>query len=148
MRCRALDRNKERTPLTPFEYKKILELAVDCPLAGMPFDQVSYLYPLQIPSPVRMHDLNAESNVFSITLKQNFTSFIGVIGDLELKSAITNHPGAILFAVGNIVKKIKNERTYFNLKPRSWLIVVDEESFKREEIKKPGRKKKSIKNVK
>ena len=144
-RCRALNESKERIPLTLYEYQILLDLAVDCPLAGMPFDQGSYLYPLQIPLTPQVRVLSKDSEVFSVSLKLNFTKFIGLIGNLELKSAVIEHPGAILFAVGNIVKKIKGESTYHNLRPRGWLIVVDPEYFKRIGVKKPSRKKTSKK---
>lgn len=140
-RCRALNKSKGRIPLTPYEYKILLELAVDCPLAGMPFDQVSYLYPLQIPLSPQVRILSNDDEIFSVSLRQNFSKFVGIIGNLELKSAVTEHPGAILFAVGNIIKKIKGENTYYNLRPRGWLVVVDPEYFKRIGTKKTSRKK-------
>ena len=140
-RCRALNESKERIPLTPYEYEIVLDLAVDCPLAGMPFDQGSYLYPLQIPLSPQVRGLSNGSEVYSVSLKLNFTKFVGIIGDLELKSAVIDHPGAILFAVGNIVKKIKGESIYHNLRPRGWLVVIDPDYFKRNGAKKPSRKK-------
>ena len=130
-RCRALNECKERIPLTPYEYQKILDLAVDCPLAGMPFDQGSYLYPLQIPLSPQVRALNIDSEIYSVSLILNLARFVGIIGDTELKSAVLEHPGAILFAVGNIVKKYKGESTYHNLRPRGWLVVIDPEYFQR-----------------
>ncbi len=144
-RCRALTECKGRTPLTTYEYKKILELAIDCPLAGMPFDEVSYLYPLLIPTTPQARSLSTDSEVISISLRQNYTKFISVIGDMELKTNVMAHPDAILFAVGNIIKKIKGEKTYFNLRPRGWLIIVDPEYSKRQGRKKLRKKKTSKK---
>ena len=144
-RCRALNESKERIPLTPYEYQILLDLATDCPLAGMPFDQGSYLYPLQIPLSPQVRLLSSDSEVYSVSVKLNFTKFVGIIGDLELKSAVIKHPGAILFAVGNIVKKIKGESTYHNLRPRGWLVVIDPDYFKRNGGKKPNKKQTSKK---
>lgn len=130
-RCRAVAAFKEKSPLVSYEYERILELAIDCPLAGMPFDQASNLYPLFIPLSPQIRQLNSNPEVVSITLRFDTNQFIGIIGDSELKTAILTHPGAILFVVGNITKKVKGEHNYQNLRPRGWIIVLDREYRKR-----------------
>ncbi len=100
--CRAMELFKGKAPLTAYEYERILELAVDCPLEGMPFDQVRYLYPLQVPQIPQIRIFSEEPEVVSVSLRLNFSKFVSVIGGKDLKKAITDYPGTILFAVGNI----------------------------------------------
>ena len=138
--CRAMEIFKGKAPLTAYEYERILELAVDCPLEGMPFDQVRYLYPLLIPLLPLFRTFSEEPKVISTSLRLNFSKFVSVIGGKDLKKAITDHPGAVLFVVGNIIDKQKGDVVYFNLRPRGWLIVMDREYRKRMMDKKKGQK--------
>lgn len=138
--CRAMEMFKGKAPLTAYEYERILELAVDCPLEGMPFDQVRYLYPLQVPQVPQIRTFSEEPEVISASLRLNFSKFVSVIGGKDLKKAITDYPGAVLFVVGNITEKLKGEVVYHNLRPRGWLIVMDREYRKRMVDKKPSGK--------
>jgi len=140
--CRAMEMFKGRAPLTAYEYERILELAIDCPLEGMPFDQVRYLYPLQVPQKPQIRIFSEEPEVVSVSLLLNFSQFVSVIGGKDLKKAIMDYPGAVLFAVGNIIEKLKGDVVYHNLRPRGWLIVMDGEYRKRMADEKPGRKNK------
>jgi len=139
--CRAMEYFKGKAPLTTYEYERILKLAVDCPLEGMPFDQVRYLYPLLIPLLPQLRTFSVEPEVISASLRLNFSKFVSVIGGKDLKKAITDHPGAVLFAVGNIVDKQKGDAVYHNLRPRGWLIVMDREYRKRMADKNQGGRK-------
>ncbi len=139
--CKAMDVFKGKAPLTTYEYDRILDLAVDCPIEGMPFDQVRYMYPLLIPLEPQFRIFSEEPEVVSVSLRLNFSKFVSVIGGKDLKKAVTDHPGAVLFGVGNIVEKQKGDVVYYNLRPRGWLIVMDREYRKRMADKKLGRKK-------
>ena len=134
--CQAMELFKEKAPLTSYEYERMLELAVDCPLEGMPFDKVRYLYPLLIPLMPQLRTFSEDPEVISTSLRLNFSKFVSVVGGKDLKKAIVDHPGAILFVVGKIVDKQKKDVVYHNLKPRGWLIIMDREYRKRMADKK------------
>jgi hypothetical protein len=139
--CRVMEIFKGKMPLADYEYERILEMAIDCPLEGMPFDQISYLYSLQVPLLPKLRTFSEDPEVVSASLRLNFSKFVSVIGGKDLKKAIIDHPGAVLFVVGSIIEKIKGDNAYYNLRPRGWLIVVDREYRKRMPAKKNGRKK-------
>ena len=146
-RCRAIDQYKEKAPLTAHEYDRLLEMAVDCPLTGMPFDKASFLYPLFIPPSPQIRILCEDPEVISVSLRFNFSQFIGLVGNRDLKETVLAHPGAVLFAAGNIIKKEKGTHTYLNLRPRGWLIVEDYEYRESVTENITKHKKKSLSNT-
>jgi hypothetical protein len=121
--CRAFLELKDRAPLTSEEWGRFRNLIVDCGLKGIPFDDVSYLYPLQIPSKPRVQVLQDVPRVVSISTLYDRTGFVGVIGDKELEDHYLAHPSAFIYAVGKLEKCKKNEKEYTNLRPRGWLVV-------------------------
>jgi GTP-binding protein EngB required for normal cell division len=137
---------KDRTPLTPAEWKEFRQKIGDCGLKGLPFDDVSYLFPLQIPSKLRVQVLQEKPRIVSVLTIYDRTGLVGVIGDGELENYYLNHSGAFIFAVGKMDKCKKNDKEYLNLRPRGWLLVKIEDSNKMESIesdeKGPDKKRK------
>ena len=123
--CKALTKLREKTPLTEREYEKLLELVLECPIEGMPFNTQSQMYPLEIQKTPIIRQFSEDPYVVSVTLRWNSGDLVSVIGDRELETAVLKNPKGIIFAVGRIYKRIKENRTYLNLRPRGWILVLD-----------------------
>lgn len=141
--CKSLIKLREKSPLSEREYEKLIELVLECPIEGMPFDEQSQIYPLEIQKHPIIRRFSEEPYVVSVTLRWNSGDLVSVIGDQEFESAVLGNPKGIVFAVGRIYKRIKESRTYLNLRPRGWLLILDKisvEEQKRVEKRKPKKK--------
>jgi hypothetical protein len=140
-RCRVLLDLKEKTPLIKEDYEKVLAMIPECPMKGIPFDDVSFLYPLQVVGSPRFTVLNEAPRVVSLLVKYNLSTLAGIIGEEELESTVMKHPNAIIYAVGKMSTKEKEGRTYHNLRPRGWLLVEEQGStVSRSKSKKSSKK--------
>lgn len=120
--CRALGELKGKEPLTDQEYGNLAQLAETCPLQGEHFDEVSWLYPLRIPLEPKVRILDARDHTISVLVIYNKSTCVGLIGDAELEIHYTKYPGALIFAVGEIMAKTKDGAEYKNLRPRGWMV--------------------------
>jgi hypothetical protein len=120
--CRALRELKGQQPLTESEYQRLDQLAEECPLVGEHFDEVSTVYPLQIPIEPKVRLLDETNHIVSVVVLLNRNQYVGVIGDKELEDAYLTYPGGFLYCVGELEKKIKGEMTFWNLRPRGWKV--------------------------
>lgn len=121
--CRVFLELKDRSPLTEEEWQRFRGQIADCGLKGLPFDEVSYVYPLQIPAKIRIQVLQEAPRVVSVLGIYDRTTCVGIIGDSELEEYYSQHAGSFIFVVGKLEKCKKNDKEYFNLRPRGWLIV-------------------------
>ena len=139
-RCRVYTELKDRTPLNAEEWDQFRNQIVECGLKGIPFDDVSYVLPLQIPLKPRVQVLQEQPRTVSVLTIYDRTNLVGVIGNEELETIYQAHLGAFIFAVGKLEKCKKNDREYINLRPRGWLLVQLEGQNKnqnKEELKIP-----------
>ena len=136
--CRAYLELKGREPLTEKEYRRLLQLVATCRLQGEPFDEVSWVYPLRIPTAPHVTVLSEEPRVVAVGVQHNKNKFVGVIGDAKLEMLYNNNLGEFIYAVGEIVSKKKGDKEYWNLRPRGWLVVriKPESVLKRKKSKK------------
>ena len=140
-RCRALMELKNKEPLSEGEYAKLREMIPDCGLSGEPFDEVSWVHPIRIPKDPRVFVLQQDTKVVSVWGKFNRNVFVSVIGDSELEKCYENNPGSFIYAVGTIKEKVKEGKTYRDLRPRGWLLCVIEPPDAKGQKKKSKKKK-------
>lgn len=140
--CRALCELKGKEPLTEEEYTHLTEMAESCPLQGEHFDEVSWLYPLRIPLEPKTRILDATDHTISAFVLYNKTCCVGLIGDDELEALYLTHPGALIYAVGEIITKVKENVEYKNLRPRGWMLYPVRVKEDLDEIPKVKEKKK------
>lgn len=122
--CRAIRELKGQQPLTEDEYVRLDKMARECPLAGEHFDEVSWVYPLRIPKEPRVRVLNEEEHIISALVILNRNIFVGVIGDQEMEACYLACPGGFIFAVGELEKKVKDDKEFWNLRPRGWKVLA------------------------
>jgi hypothetical protein len=139
--CRAFQELKDRSPLTEVEWQRFRAQIIECGLKGLPFDEVSYIYPLQIPSKPRVQLLQESPRTISVLGIYDRSNCVGIIGDSELESYYLTHIGAFIYVVGKLDKCKKNDKEYLNLRPRGWLIVQVNASDEHVEKKAPRQKK-------
>jgi hypothetical protein len=141
--CRALGELKGKEPLTEQEYAILAQLAESCPLQGEHFDEVSWLYPFRIPLEPKVRLLDDREHTISALVIYNKSTCVGLIGDAELETHYLRYPGALIFAVGEIMAKMKDGKEYKNLRPRGWMIFPVKSNDVSPEIKNEKVKKKN-----
>jgi hypothetical protein len=121
---------KDRSPLTEDEWVRFRGLISECGLKGMPFDDVSYVYPLQIPQHPRVRVLQESPRVISALGLYDRSLCIGIVGDAEFERHYAAHSSAFVYVVGKYEKVLKDNREFYNLRPRGWVIVeIDPKTF-------------------
>ena len=125
--CRALLELKNKEPLSESEYAKLRDVIPECCLAGEPFDEVSWVYPIRIPKVPKVFVLQEDPYVVSVWGTLNRNIFVSVIGDEELANCYRENSGAFIFAVGTIKEKVKEGKAFRDLRPRGWVLVVIED---------------------
>lgn len=145
--CRALRELKGQQPLTEDEYRRLAQLAEDCPLTGEHFDEVSWLYPLRIPQEPKVRILDESMGIISVSVLLNRNQFVGVIGDQELAEVYRRYPGGFLFCVGELETKQKDSMTFYNLRPRGWQ-VYPVSAEEKDSLRIPKKNKEKEKNEK
>lgn len=85
--------------------------------------------------------LQEEPRVISAWGGFNRSVFVSVIGDSELEQCYKKNPGAFIYGVGNLKEKVKDGKTYRDLRPRGWLLGVLDVSDVKGKNKKGKRKK-------
>jgi hypothetical protein len=121
--CRAAIELKDRAPLTESEINHFLGMIPECGLKGQQFDEVAYLYPFQIPKAPKVTVLAEVPRVVSVLGKFDRDTLIGIQGDEELEKVYCANPGAFLYVVGVMSKRVKDGRQFWNIRPRCWVIV-------------------------
>ena len=121
--CRAFMELKDRSPLTEVEWGRFRGFISECGLKGMPFDDASYVYPLQIPQHPRVRVLHESPRVISALGIYDRSVCIGIVGDAEFERHYSAHAGAFVYVVGKYEKVLKDNREFYNLRPRGWVIV-------------------------
>ncbi len=137
---RALAERKARRPLTADEYARLHAQVPEVGLDGAPFDEASWVYPLEIPPAPRVVVLDEDPRRVSVGLANGKGRFVGVVGDAAFESACLNHPGAFVYAVGRVVERRKDDRAYLNLRPRGWVLVEVDEGTSASPAPAPRRK--------
>jgi hypothetical protein len=121
--CRAMRELQSQEPLTEEEYKRLEKMAEICPLEGEHFDEVSWVYPLRLPSEPKIRILDEQAHIVSVAVLYQRNQWVGLIGDEEMNQLCLQYPGGLIFAVGEITKRTKEGRDYLNLRPRGWMII-------------------------
>ena len=111
-------------PMCDEEWQRMREMIPICPMQGHRFDDFNMLYPFKIPRKPIVHVLSQKDEVFSMGVRYNHSQLVGVVGNIELMEKYNNYLGEFLFVVGKIKSKEKNDRVYYDIKPRGWLIVA------------------------
>lgn len=125
--CRAMRELQGQEPLTEEEYGKLEKMAEICPLGGEHFDEVSWVYPLRLPSEPKIRVLDEGAHIVSVAVLYQRNQWVGLVGDEEMAEICRQYPGGLIFAVGEITTKTKEGRDYLNLRPRGWLIAPSPE---------------------
>jgi hypothetical protein len=110
-------------PLSDLEYNYMLEMIPRCPLEGEKFDAKNMLYPCKIPKKPSITCISDEREVYAVGVQYNKAKFVKVMGNLSLVAAYENNLDQFLFVVGQIQEIQKEEKVYYNLNPRGWVIV-------------------------
>ena len=110
-------------PMTDEEWQLMKEMVPGCPMQGEEFDEINWLYPFKIPRNPVIHRLSETEEIFSVGVRFNHTQFVGVTGGMDLLESYNSNLEGFLFVVGKIKVKEKEGRTYYNIRPRGWLIA-------------------------
>lgn len=121
--CKAQRERDCLGPLSLDEFNRMKELIPGCPLEGQQFDELNNLYPFLIPKKAVIHCLSEVDGVYAAGVQYNRKKFVMVSGDLEMVEAYKMNLGEFMFVVGKIYEKVKGEMTFYNVRPRGWIIV-------------------------
>lgn len=109
-------------PLVKEDYKRLQDRIPYIPLIGERFDDINWIYPLLIPNEPHSYVIGADSKVHSMLFRFNNSS-VSVIGDDEMNTHYLQHPNHFIYGVGLLTEKVKNGKTYSNIRLRGWLLV-------------------------
>ncbi len=130
--CRASIELQARRPLTPTEEDQFRAAIPGVGLAGAPFDDASFIYPLRIPREPRVVVLGEAPRRVSLRVLYKQGLCVGVVADPELEAAYTTHPGSFLYVVGALQEHKKGDKTFLDVRPRGWFVVEVGEKLKEE----------------